>query len=702
MDAELLQLLNYWGHAPRKPLPQWACLECRRYGHSTLSPEEADIICAGRRPNRRSFHPICTTGDMKRPTCSLCSRIEMHCVYPTMRRVNRGRRKGATVRSETGVQHGTPGSAESDRLSAPQVQSAPTSAPVDSNGILPIDFGVGRLENSALDVYEVNHSNSSGTPNFVNDFFIFPFLPAGHNTDFGPQEYGWFDEPAPFHDGITTRDHAYQPNPFRIDENSLSHNSRATAETSTHHTTGTSRLECAPAMADHLIELFFKTIQGFLPLLHRPNIYAKFLNSRNGHERVHDQISIPDAILLNSMFALCARFSEWHQCWETEPKLRGIPFAQKAKALWREHVKEEEEEEPSMRLLQSRILLTYYELTSGPSFQAWQSAGLCCRMAYSLSLHRTDRQTSTTTGSGGMHGLTWVQQEERRRAWWAVFQIDNVASTTSCRPYNIDSSNMDVFLPVSDDAWFSGYRSQLSPDLPESLQSCENQDSYAWFMVVNELLRASQRIFDRKHHTSEELKLVQSSLHCFALALPSNFRLTASNMTFNDDNFVEKNWVINTIVLLQAAQIFIALTLEIETLQEVPTKLTSEDLRTRLFDFCNPHINDQLRALRLWSPDYIALGSPILTCALLGPAAIHAMKRPNEAVPAGQRALCFLEGEILSFVLQRFSEYWPLGTVTHEMLKNVQPSSVNQRNPHEKMGTTWVQCMTPSLLANVV
>ncbi|KAK4945484.1 hypothetical protein LTR10_015380 [Elasticomyces elasticus] len=460
-------------------------------------------------------------------------------------------------------------------------------------------------------------------------------------------------------------------------------------------------------MADHLIELFFRTIQGFLPLLHRPNIYAEFLNPRDGHDRGYDQISIPAAILLNSMFALSARFSEWHQFWDSEPKQRGVPFAKKAKALWREHVKDEEEE-PSLRLLQSRILLTFYELTSGPSYQAWQSVGMCCRMAYSLSLHRTDRQSSRTKYSGGMHGLSWVEQEERRRAWWAVFQIDNVASTTSCRPYNIDSSNMDVLLPVSDDAWFSGCPVNSAPishrgpsDVWRSLQNCENQDLYAWFLVVGELLRVSQRIFDRKHRSIEELQLMQSSLHCFALALPSKFRLTASNMTFNDDNFVEKNWVINTIVLLQSAQIFIALTLEIESLQEHRTKLTSEDFHTRVFNVCDPHINNQLRALGLWSPDYIALGSPILTCALLGPAAIHAMKRPRDGVP-DQSAICFLEGEILSFVLQRFSDYWPLGTFIHEMLKNVQSSSVNQRNPHGKMETTWVQCMTSSLLENVL
>ena len=134
----------------------------------------------------------------------------------------------------------------------PQVQSAQTSAPLDSNVNLPIDFGVARPEGPALDASEQSLSNSSGTPNFINDFFISPFLSAGYNTDFRFQDFGCFDPPAPFHDSATTHDHAYQPNPFPLDENSSSHTSRAPAETTILQTTGTSLLECAPLMADHL------------------------------------------------------------------------------------------------------------------------------------------------------------------------------------------------------------------------------------------------------------------------------------------------------------------------------------------------------------------------------------------------------------------------------------------------------------------
>jgi hypothetical protein len=305
------------------------------------------------------------------------------------------------------------------------------------------------------------------------------------------------------------------------------------------------------------LQLFFQTVQGFLPLLHRPSIYAEFLDPKNGQQRNYGDINIASAILLNSMFALSARFSEWNQCWTTEPKDRGAAFASKAKTLWREHVKDDEE--PSLRLLQSRILMAYYELTSGPSFQAWQSTGICCRMAYGLSLHRTDRETGSISGSGDGSKPTWVDQEERRRAWWAVFQLDNCISIIACRPFNLDSSNMDVLLPVSDDDWFCdrGTKSvAISPRGPSdawaSLRNCENQDPYAWFIVANELLRACQKIYDRNHRSVEELNVIDSALSCFALALPPSCRLTPANMVFDEYNYVEKNWNICTTILLQS------------------------------------------------------------------------------------------------------------------------------------------------------
>jgi len=257
------------------------------------------------------------------------------------------------------------------------------------------------------------------------------------------------------------------------------------------------------------------------------------------------------------MFALSARFSTLDQFWTLEPKERGVQFFQKAQALLSQHTGDRDE--PTLRMLQIRILLAYYELASGPSFQAWQATGICCRMAYSLSLHQIDRKCPRSNSSAAITDSEWVLREEKRRAWWAVFEIDNFASTTACMPFNIDPSRAEVLLPISDNAWLSNQRpksallsSKGPSEIWKSLQGCENQDVYAWYLVCNALLRATQQMFDGPDCAIEDLKVLQSALHCFALSLPPNFRLTGSNMIFSDHNHSEKNWVICTIILLQA------------------------------------------------------------------------------------------------------------------------------------------------------
>ena len=304
-------------------------------------------------------------------------------------------------------------------------------------------------------------------------------------------------------------------------------------------------------------ELFFSRVQNFLPLLRRSKLYSQIFDLHAHPEKQLRIVDISTALLLNSMFALSARFSNWDQLWTLGPKERGARFFQKAQALLSQHV--EDQEEPTLRMLQTRILLAYYELASGPSFQAWQATGICCRMAYSLSLHHIDRKSTRMNSPAPVADSEGVIHEEERRAWWAVFQMDNFASVIARRPFNIDASRMEVLLPISDAAWISNQSPKsalLSSNGPseiwKSLRGCENQNAYAWYLVCNALLRSGQQMFDKVDCAIEDLKILQSALHCFALSLPPNFRLTGSNMMFDDHNYSEKNWVICTLILLQA------------------------------------------------------------------------------------------------------------------------------------------------------
>ena len=279
---------------------------------------------------------------------------------------------------------------------------------------------------------ELEFPNFSGTMGFMNDPFMPDSMSSGQGGEdtlpvFGEYVDGEFSDHdlsqvSPCGSNANLRETSSDDSRLPPTINSLNFHQE---EVQMSETSTTSKLDVAPHLADHLcvmvqrnettlanwyrLQLFFQRVQSFLPLLHRPRIYAEFLNIEKGQQKPNGSIDIPNAIFLNSIFALSARFSEKHQFWTTEPKDRGDVFATKAKVLWREHIKDDEG--PSLRLLQSRILLAFYELTSAPSFQAWQSTGICCRMAYSLLLHHIDREYGISKAPADTSGQTWVDQE---------------------------------------------------------------------------------------------------------------------------------------------------------------------------------------------------------------------------------------------------------------------------------------------------
>ena len=251
------------------------------------------------------------------------------------------------------------------------------------------------------------------------------------------------------------------------------------------------------------------------------------------------------------MFALAARFTESTYL-ELEPTKRGVQFADEARRIYDLLIKTDEA--PSLRFLQGSILLTYHDLAMKPSFRTWLGLGTCCRVAYSLSLHQTDKEMLTDQIQNPQ---LWVEREERRRAWWAIYQMDNFASIIASRPFNIDASRMNVMLPATDSDWF---KYKASPSVSLSAQGLDWQtvadhkirDPYAWYLVANILLRATHQEFNKSDCSLEEVRILQASLHCLGLTLPSIFRDLHHHETATDDcDFTDKNWAICALILVQ-------------------------------------------------------------------------------------------------------------------------------------------------------
>ena len=304
--------------------------------------------------------------------------------------------------------------------------------------------------------------------------------------------------------------------------------------------------------------MFFERVQCFIPLFHAPNFRKRFKVHGSDKTR-YCELTIEDALILNGMLALSARFISSPYFGETPPKARAKIFGSKAKALYNETLGMDKLEQSSLSLLQGCILLSFYQQTSLPTTQSWLLIGTCCRLAMDLGLNTLDEDIISSGLTYTTNSVTpeeWSQREEQRRAWWLVWELDVFASTISRRPHGIDRSQMHVLLPVSDKYWFSDTPIPSTPvkadpfQAWDSLSGCPNQDERVWFLLSTFLMATAHDLSSRRTTTAQDLMNFESTLDCFNLLLPTNFHLSSGCLVFSESNFANCNWVISTIFML--------------------------------------------------------------------------------------------------------------------------------------------------------
>lgn len=247
------------------------------------------------------------------------------------------------------------------------------------------------------------------------------------------------------------------------------------------------------------------------------------------------------------MFALSARYSISDNFSNQGPTARGEPFARQAEALLDKY-NSEITSQPTLRILQGCILLACYHLSSGITSRAWYFTGLCSRVAYELDLHVLDREV--INGSHVESPSEWVENEEKRRAWWSAWELDNFASTVSCRPYGFDRYWAEILLPVSDKDWFSGTHVASAPleysPLAgwQTLEDCPNQCERAWYLISVHLVRLSNEF---RRGTGKDFEDFETGVQYFALALPPKFDV--SSVAFGDGS--NTGWIVCTHIMLQ-------------------------------------------------------------------------------------------------------------------------------------------------------
>ncbi|KAI1620131.1 hypothetical protein EDD37DRAFT_187380 [Exophiala viscosa] len=216
---------------------------------------------------------------------------------------------------------------------------------------------------------------------------------------------------------------------------------------------------------------------------------------------------------------------------------------------------------PTLAYLQGCVLLAFNYYTSGLNFQGWICVGVCVRLAYELGIADIDSEEDEVTIA-----LDWVEKEERRRAWWLVWELDTFGSSISKRPFSTDWRRAAVKLPVSDQAWFATQEVD-APRLPSrwgNIQTIFDEmpqtDARPWFLLAQLLnVRAHEYLQQNVGVSLDERTILENEINCLRLGLPSSFNLLSNQVDSSayETSNSNWNWIVGTNLLLSSTSYII-------------------------------------------------------------------------------------------------------------------------------------------------
>ncbi|KAK1447359.1 hypothetical protein CMEL01_09198 [Colletotrichum melonis] len=398
------------------------------------------------------------------------------------------------------------------------------------------------------------------------------------------------------------------------------------------------RTEIPTEVATELVNLYFDKIQAWLPLLHRPNFFARYIVDGSFHKERLLQVSLEEGLLLYGIFALAARHSNNEYFQGLSPPNRGDNFAEWAIQYYGRL--RSSDSETTLEYLQGCVLLAFYLYTAGPSHQAWILTGVCVRLAYDLDVCCMDEED----GGNEMASTKWSAEEERRRAFWLIWEIDTFASILSMRPRGLNSQRIIVRLPVSDEAWFSNNPCE-SPVIPLNptqvwrvLLDSPNKDERAWFLVANYLMALAYEAASGQQKSQREYSDLASSITYFSLAVSRRYGLETKPPVFTARTFANANWIIGMHLMLANTQACL----------QVLTATPASGVATIGDDYS--------RILNRWHPEYIAFSHPFFAGTLLS-----ARTYPSTSSSRSLSSSC--NQELSALILSHFATFWELGSV---------------------------------------
>ncbi|KAF5701107.1 hypothetical protein FMUND_14041 [Fusarium mundagurra] len=396
-------------------------------------------------------------------------------------------------------------------------------------------------------------------------------------------------------------------------------------------------------VAIELVHLFFEKIQPWLPLLHRPKFFASYISSNASSLCDPCSLVDHDKLLIYGVLALAARHSKSAYFANIPAPERGNGLLKEACTLYGKL--QTADELPNIKYLQGCVLLAMGLAVDGPCHRTWILTGVSVRMAYELDLCNVDDV------EGFCHDAAeWTAMEERRRLFWAIWELDTFVSTVARRPRAIDHRRMAVMLPVSDAAWFAQepVNSSLLATRPSEVWKClmnsSNQDERAWFLVANYIMALAYETSTSTHDRQEDQEEIVNAITCFSLLVMQRFSLGSHPGLFSLNN-PAYGWVIGIHLMINTARICVS---ELN-------KKSQSSISAYAQEFC--------RIIHHWHPETVILGHPFLACILLSPQAGLDPMLPMDFM---NTLSSNLEMTVLMFA--QYGSVWKLGSLLTDVV----------------------------------
>ncbi|RSM14887.1 hypothetical protein CEP52_001101 [Fusarium oligoseptatum] len=197
-----------------------------------------------------------------------------------------------------------------------------------------------------------------------------------------------------------------------------------------------------PELLEEIVTAYFNLIQPWIPVLHETRFRSRFYN--------HEQLP-PLAVLLHAIVVAAIRFVDCdsHQLSAQEVEIwmarsRSIVILSAMDGL-------------SVENLQALSIIAFSDMGSGDVSRAWPSIGSLTRTVeyLQLSVEADDRQERPLLKPlpSIPPSKNWTQDEERRRVFWNIFNLDRLCSVMTGWNTSLTSDDVRRRLPADGGLW---------------------------------------------------------------------------------------------------------------------------------------------------------------------------------------------------------------------------------------------------------